>query len=64
MAKKVDLKKRLDALRDEPAAPVDLQLHLDASLVQSLRSLAAHQRQSLEIYITYLLQKHVLDTIE
>ncbi len=59
--KRVDLKKRLDALRDEPAAPVAVSLLLDASLVQQLKSLAAYQRQPLEVYIADVLQKHSLD---
>ena len=65
MAKKlVDLKQRLDALRDEPAAPVAVNLLLDASLVQQLKSLAAHQRQPVEMYIADVLRKHSLDVEE
>ena len=62
MAKKrINLKQRLDELRNEPAAPVSVSLVLEAGLVQQLKSLAADQQQSLEIYVAAVLSKHCQD---
>lgn len=59
MAKKrIDLKKRLDALRDAPEAPVDIHLRLDVDLVQTLRRLADAQGVSLEHYVETVLRRH------
>lgn len=57
--KRVDLKKRLDTLRNVPQPPVPVLLQLDASLLKSLTKLASEQEQSVERYVEQLLQKHV-----
>ena len=59
MAKKPNLKKRLDELRQEPAVPVDVTLTLDAELYDALRALARQHRQPLEDYLLRLLRRHV-----
>lgn len=61
MAKKrVDLKKRLDELRNVPQPPVDLHLRLESDLVRSLRALADDAGQPVEHYIEVVLRKHIL----
>ena len=57
--KRVDLKKRLDTLRNVPQPPVPVLLHLDTGLLKSLTKLAAEQEQPVERYVEQLLQKHV-----
>ena len=51
MKKSANLKKRLEELRDEPEATVEVVLQLDAALYRTLKKLAAQERLSLEAYI-------------
>ena len=53
-----NLKKRLNELRQEPAAPVDVTLTLDAELYQALKALARQHRQPLEPYLLHILERY------
>jgi hypothetical protein len=57
--KKTNLKKRLDELRNEPAPPVEILLHLNADLLRRLRHLAIQDHLSVESYIVSVLSKDI-----
>ena len=59
MKKSANLKKRLEELRDEPEATVEVVLQLDAALYRTLKKLAAQERLSLEAYIARILSTSI-----
>lgn len=62
--KSPDLKKRLEALQDVPAGPVEVRLVLDPALHENLKALASRKRISLERYLERVLRNHVKEQTE
>lgn len=58
MKKAINLKKRLDDLRDEPEMAVEVMLNLDAELCRMLKKLADGERLSLEAYIEQVVKRN------
>lgn len=59
--RKVNLKKRLGELRNEPEPAITISITLDAATFKELSIQAEQHRLSLELYIQQVLQRHLTE---